>query len=88
MKDRTSDTSASAQRLRLLAYLRRHGSVNTFEARQILDIMMPAARVKELRAQGHNIETHLGTLCDDQGREQPNVATYYLSADPAGKVAA
>ncbi|NMZ76628.1 hypothetical protein HBO32_26265 [Pseudomonas nitroreducens] len=85
---RTDDISSQAQRARLLAHLRQHRSINTFEAIRLLNILRPGARIAELRAQGHNIVTHLSTLEDDQGREHPNVATYYLSADPAGKVAA
>lgn len=74
------DTSGSAQRTRLLAYLRQHGSINTFEAIRLLNIVRPGARISELRAKGYNIATHLGTLKDDQGREHQGVATYYLSA--------
>lgn len=85
---RLDDTSGNAQRARLLAYLRHHRSINTFEAIRLLNILRPGARIAELRAQGHDIRTHLATLEDDQGRAHPNVATYYLSADPVGKVAA
>ena len=85
---RLDDTSLPAQRLRLLEYMRQHGSINTFEAIRLLNILRPGARIAELRAQGHDIRTHLATLEDDQGRAHPNVATYYLSADPVGKVAA
>ncbi|KTT02151.1 helix-turn-helix domain-containing protein [Pseudomonas sp. RHF3.3-3] len=83
-----NDTSGSAQRTRLLAYLRQHGSINTFQAITLLNILRPGARISELRGLGHNIATHLGTLKDDQGREHPKVATYYLSTGPAQKVAA
>lgn len=41
--------SAEAQRQRLLQYLQEHGSVTTCEARRLLDIMHPAARIMELR---------------------------------------
>lgn len=82
-----SDTSGSAQRMRLLAYLRLHGSINTFQAIVLLNILRPGARISELRAQGHGIVTHLGTLKDDQGRDHQKVATYYLSAGPGQKVA-
>ena len=85
---RAHDTSGNAQRARLLAYLRQHGSINTFEAIRLLNILRPGARIAELRAQGHDIRTHLATLEDDHGRAHPNVATYFLSADPAGKAAA
>ncbi|MGF6591026.1 helix-turn-helix domain-containing protein [Pseudomonas sp. 2835] len=82
------DTSGSAQRIRLLAHLRQHGSINTFQAITLLNILRPGARIAELRAKGHNIVTHLSTLKDDHGREHQNVATYFLSAGPAQKVAA
>ncbi|KAF1003818.1 MAG: hypothetical protein GAK36_00179 [Pseudomonas sp.] len=85
---RIHDTSGNAQRARLLAYLRQHGSINTFEAIRLLNILRPGARIAELRAKGHNIVTYLSTLQDDQGRDHQNVATYYLSADPVRKVAA
>lgn len=83
-----NDTSGSAQRTRLLAHLRQHGSINTFQAITLLNILRPGARIAELRAQGHNIVTHLSVLKDDQGREHRKVATYFLSAGPAQKVAA
>ena len=82
------DVSGNAQRIRLLAYLRDHGAINTFEAIRLLNILRPGARIAELRAQGYNIRTHLATLEDEQGRAHPNVATYYLSTEPVGKVAA
>lgn len=46
--------SAAAQRSRLLDWLRK-GPITTLEARRVLDILMPAARVFELRAQGFDI---------------------------------
>ncbi|CAM4069431.1 helix-turn-helix domain-containing protein [Pseudomonas wadenswilerensis] len=82
------DTSGSAQRIRLLAHLRQYGSINTFQAIALLNILRPGARIAELRAKGHNIVTHLSTLKDDHGREHQNVATYFLSAGPVQKVAA
>lgn len=85
---RLDDTSLPAQRLRLLEYMRQHGSINTFEAEHLLNIMRPGARIADLRAQGHCIRTHLGTIEDAHGRKHPRVATYYLSADPVGRVAA
>lgn len=82
-----SDTSGSAQRMRLLAYLHQHGSINTFQAIILLNILRPGARISELRAHGHSIITHLSTLKDDQGRDHQKVATYYLSTCSAQKVA-
>lgn len=49
---------ASAQREKLLAYLKRHGDITTIEARSILAIMAPASRVWELKNwAGHRIIT-------------------------------
>ena len=76
-----NDTTAEAQRSRLLTYLREHGSINTFEAIRLLNILRPGARVFELRTKGHKIATYLGVLKDDQGRVHRRVATYYLSTN-------
>lgn len=55
-KRKFTDNSSEAQRFRLLEALRL-GPVTTIEARHTLDILMPAARVHELRhGEGHNIE--------------------------------
>lgn len=87
MADKTlHDTSGHAQRARLLEYMRTHGSISTFGAIRLLNIVRPAARITELRAAGDDVRTHLGTLKDDHGRDNPNVATYYLHADLAGEV--
>ncbi|MGH8436478.1 MAG: helix-turn-helix domain-containing protein [Pseudomonas sp.] len=81
------DTSADAQRARLLARLH-SGPVDTITARSELNIMMPAARIKELREAGHPIQTQRVTLTDDQGRTHHGVALYYLSTYPVGRLAA
>ncbi|OLU25436.1 hypothetical protein BVH03_17405 [Pseudomonas sp. PA15(2017)] len=78
-----NDTSSNAQRIRLLDHMLTHGSVNTFQAMRQLNILRPGARIAELRAAGHMIKTHLGTLEDDQGRRHPKVATYYITAQPS-----
>jgi hypothetical protein len=77
-KSQLHDTSGDAQRLRLLARLQQ-GPVDTFTARSELNIMMPAARVKELRDRGHDVRRQLITLADDQGRLHHGVAQYYMS---------
>lgn len=77
-KTQVHDTSGDAQRLRLLARLKL-GPVDTITARSELNIMMPAARVKELRDRGHEIRRHLITLTDDQGRTHHGIALYFLS---------
>jgi len=76
-----NDTTAEAQRARLLERLQL-GPVDTFEARSELNIMMPAARIKELREAGHDIQTHRLTLTDEQGRTHHGVARYYLGTVP------
>lgn len=74
---RLNDTSADAQRARMLARVQA-GPVDTITARRELNILMPAARVKELRELGHPIKTHRITLTDDHGRTHHGVALYYL----------
>jgi hypothetical protein len=59
---------AARQRARLLAYLRRSGSVPTLEARGELGIMHAAGRVLELRRGGWPIVTVWDELTDSTGR--------------------
>ncbi|KJV07550.1 helix-turn-helix domain-containing protein [Methylocucumis oryzae] len=68
-----SDTNS--QRHKILDWLN-HAPLTTLQARQELDIMHPAARVQELREQGHNIVTHWST--DDTGKGKHRVACYVL----------
>lgn len=82
-----NDTSADAQRTRLLARLQ-NGPVDTITARSEMNIMMPAARVKELRVQGHPIKTQLITLTDDHGRLHNGVALYYFGTQADSSIAA
>lgn len=72
-----NDTTASAQRHRLLARLK-HRAIDTITARRDLNVMHPAMRVKELRDEGHNIVTVRVGRYDDQGRAHHNVALYTL----------
>lgn len=75
-------TSAADQRQRFLAALRDAGSagINTIQARSELDIMMPAARVHELRHdQGHNIQAVWTTETTPEGKPH-RVARYVLMA--------
>tara|TARA_R110000868_G_scaffold380784_4_gene647021 strand:+ start:17616 stop:17870 length:255 start_codon:yes stop_codon:yes gene_type:complete len=51
-------TVASNDRLKILSYLRAHGSLTTLAARNELGIMHPGGRVHELRKQGFNIVTY------------------------------
>jgi hypothetical protein len=68
--------SAAAQRLRILEALRTR-PISTLEARRELDVMHPAARVMELRADGHNIITHRNREPTDCGKLH-TVARYVL----------
>lgn len=71
--------STAAQRSRLLERLR-EGPLTTIEARRDLDILMPAARVFELRALGHEIATYRINAHTDCGKLH-SVARYaYLGA--------
>lgn len=71
-------TSATAQRQRLLAALILLGAVNTLYARDRLNIMAPAPRIKELRQLRHQIETTRITITDRNGFTHKNVARYVL----------
>jgi len=75
--DYITNTSADAQRYRLLAALCNQ-SVTTIDARQLLNVMHPAMRVRELRELGHNIVTRLLDIHDDRGRPHSRVALYSL----------
>lgn len=49
--------SVFAQRQRIAEWFKSYNSLTTEEARQILDIMHPAGRIKEMRARGFDIMT-------------------------------
>ncbi|APC68148.1 helix-turn-helix domain-containing protein [Ralstonia pseudosolanacearum] len=77
--ERSDFNSAEAQRARLLAALQR-SPVTTIEARRDLDIMMPAARVFELRhREGYCITLHWVYEPTDSGRLH-RIAKYVLQA--------
>ena len=69
--------NTEAQRRRLLAALVLR-PITTIQARNELNILMPAARIIELREAGHNIHTERLTLRDHEGREHPRCARYHL----------
>lgn len=72
------NTSSSAQRARLLARLQL-GPVDTLTARSELNILMPAARIKELKERGHPIRAQRINMTDEQGRTHHGIALYYLT---------
>jgi len=69
--------NANTQRNKLLRYIRDHGSINTFQAREI-GCMSPAPRVIELREQGCNIVANYMTIEDKDGIKHKRVAVYTL----------
>lgn len=72
--------SLQAQQQRILNHLLSYGSLTTVEARRFLDIMHPAARVMELKRQGHPIETHLVNALTECGKTH-RVAIYQLATE-------
>lgn len=84
-REKLGNASASAQRKRLLAALQTQGPLNTIDARDNLNIMMPASRIKELRQQGHQIHTDRISITDRNGFVHGNVARYVLVKLAGGK---
>ncbi|WP_211236363.1 helix-turn-helix domain-containing protein [Desulfovibrio inopinatus] len=70
------ENSAAAQRNRILAALRK-GSLTTLEARRLLNVLHPAARVQELRQLGFDIVTVRCEYITQEGRLL-RVARYIL----------
>lgn len=75
--DNFNDNSAHSQRMRLLAEMQARQSVTTIQARRDLDILMPAARVFELREMGYDIATIWTHDTTDCGRKH-RIARYVL----------
>jgi hypothetical protein len=78
MQNNIHSTDLPSQRQRILNWLR-IGPLTTIQARKELDVMHPAARIQELRDQGHNIITHWAT--SDTGKAKHRVACYVLFAE-------
>ena len=79
-KENANSTNAADQRQCLLLALREAGNsgINTIQARHELDIMMPAARVHELRHdEGYNIQT-IWTIEQTPAGNTHRVARYVL----------
>lgn len=76
-----NDTSASTQRLQIVALINRYQSRNTPEFRQE-GIMAPAPRIFELRQQGYPIEKILEDYTDETGKVHHGVARYYFTNNP------
>ncbi|WP_095148460.1 helix-turn-helix domain-containing protein [Pseudomonas sp. Irchel s3a18] len=82
------DNNGSAQRRWLLDWMRNSGPIDTLTARRDLNILMPAARIKELKNQGYTFHTQRITITDEYGRVHGNIALYALIGEPPQKVAA
>lgn len=77
-KPRKHSNAASAQRQRLLAYLRAYGMIDTITARKELDLLAVAPRIFELRHRfGHQIDTLWTEQQTDCGQTH-RVALYVL----------
>ena len=76
------------QRLRLLDYLKTHGTITTLQARSELDILAPAARIFELR---HNYGYRINKIDVDDyteaKRKHTGIAKYVLVSEKASEVA-
>ncbi len=72
-----NNTSADNQQIIILRALR-DSPKTTIELRQDYGVMMPAARVKELREQGCRIDTVRITCLSPDGIEHKKVARYVL----------
>jgi hypothetical protein len=73
-----NSNSAHDQRKLLIDWLIEHGSIDTITARRELDILMPGARIHELRHKhGHAIDTVTIIQASECGKLHP-VAKYVL----------
>lgn len=72
-------TNAEVQRARLLEALKR-GPVDTFAARQQLDIAHPAGRVRELRRAGHDVSMQMEERASPAG-EPHRVGVYRMTGE-------
>ena len=72
--------TTAAQRARVLRHLRAYRALTTLEARRLLDVMHPAARVMELRKQGFQILTNWKYDLTSEGGKH-RVAEYVLMAE-------
>lgn len=75
-----NNTSADNQQAIILMALR-DGPKTTIELRHDFGVMMPAARMKELREQGYKIDTVRITCLTPDGIKHGKVAKYVLRGD-------
>lgn len=72
-----NDNTLHAQRARILDWLLGGESLTTLQARNMLNVMHPAGRVRELRMMGWSIKTSWAVVCTLKSRHR--VAKYFLS---------
>ncbi|MBK8816501.1 MAG: helix-turn-helix domain-containing protein [Methylococcaceae bacterium] len=75
MAKKLFSTNAAYQRQRILAWLLT-APLNTYQARQELDVFHPSARVQELKEVGHKIITHWTSIETPLGKHR--IAEYVL----------
>jgi hypothetical protein len=80
----SKSNSRKSQLLRLSQCLQEKRSVTTLYAREVLNIMAPAARVMDLRSMGYDILTQQIEVVDGAGVSHPKVARYVLISIPEG----
>lgn len=78
-KSETKGNSPEAQRNRLLAYLKKHKTITTFQARHMLDIVAPAARIFDLRHRFDLDIEKVMVLATNPGGGQHRIAKYILN---------
>jgi hypothetical protein len=71
-------TTLDAQRKRILDWLCAGKTLNTFQAREILDVMHPSGRVMELKRKGWRIKMRWINV--DKGLSNHRIGQYFLSA--------
>ena len=85
--DSTNNTSHN-QRMRLLDYLKTHGTITTLQARSELDILAPAARIFELRHYyGYRINKVDIVDYTEAKRKHTGIAKYVLVSEKVSEVA-
>ncbi len=76
-KQKHFSPDANLQQARLLEYLQKYQSINTTDARLLLDILHPAGRIKELKNKGYNIQMHWETIDTGLGAHRIGRYVYF-----------
>ena len=77
--------SSKAQQARLGKAFTTLGNINTLEARKCLEVLHPSGRIKELKAQGWDIEKVWVYVVGECGLKH-RIANYFLKGLPVGGV--